>query len=111
MPSRRAARGGRSRRRRLLGTLFGDLADDDLAVERKYLKDQIEPAAILVREHKTDVEPVVILAFAPDDRVGTVRRLPRLFSLRHWSTPFELVAVSCAGGHRGRIPGVYLRGS
>ena len=42
-----------ARCRRLLGTLVGDLADDDLAVERERLKDQIEPAPVPFRDAAT----------------------------------------------------------
>jgi hypothetical protein len=35
-----------------------------------------------VWEHKAEVEPIVVLAFPPDDRVGTVRRCGWL-SIRH----------------------------
>lgn len=50
-----------------LGFFARDFAADDFAIERERLKDQIVALAVLVREHKADVEPVVILTFASDD--------------------------------------------
>src|SRR5207253_10123731 len=54
--------------------VLGDFAADDLAVERQRLQHDIEPVAVLVREGEADVEPVVVLAFAPDNRVDAMRR-------------------------------------
>src|SRR5207237_4055095 len=66
--------------------ILGDLTADDLAVERQRLEDDVEAAAVLVREHQAEIEPVVVLAVALDDRIGTVRRCVRL-SVRHWNSP------------------------
>src|SRR5258707_853924 len=74
--------------RRLGGVILADLAADDFAVEREGLQDDVEAAAVLMREHETEVEPVVVLAVAFDDRVCAMRRCVRL-SLRHWSTPLS----------------------
>ena len=52
--------------------IFADRAANDFAVERERLKDQVEAAVVLVREHKPDVEPEIILSFAPYDRIGTM---------------------------------------
>jgi hypothetical protein len=54
------------RRGRLVSLLVLNLPANNLAIERKSLKDQVEPAAILVREGQTDVQPIVVLAFALD---------------------------------------------
>jgi len=62
---------------------FADLAADEFAVERERLKHDVVAFAVLVREHESDIEPEVILAFTPNDRIDAVRRLFRLLSLRH----------------------------
>ena len=66
---------------------FLDLAAYDFAVERKSLKHDVEAGAVLVRKHKSEVEPVVVLALALDDRVGAMRGLTRFF-FRHWNSPW-----------------------
>jgi len=66
------------------------LAADDLSVEREGLQHDVEAAAVLVRKDEAEVEPKVILAFAPDDGEGAVRRHLGLISiLRHWGVPFD----------------------
>ena len=95
-PASFAARAGSA------GFLVGrDLAADDLAVERERLQHDVEATVVLVREDEADVEPVVVLALAPDHGIGAVRRLARFF-VRHGNSPFELVAMSCVSRHQGR---------
>ncbi len=62
--------------------LFGDLAADDFTVERQGLEHDVEALAVFVREGESDIEPIVVLAFAPNDRVGAMRWCSWL-SLRH----------------------------
>src|SRR5256885_571923 len=59
---------------------LGDLAAHDLAVERERLKHDVQALAVLVREHKAQIEPEVVLTFAPDDRICPVRRSGRLLA-------------------------------
>jgi hypothetical protein len=51
-----------ARLRTLFAVLLGDLAAHDLAVERQGLQYDVEALAVLVREGKADIEPVVVLA-------------------------------------------------
>src|SRR5207237_7916465 len=74
--------------------VLGDFAADDLAVERQRLQHDVKAVAVLVREGEADVEPIVVLAFAPDNRVDAMRRFGCLF-LRHWNSPCRAVAMSC----------------
>jgi hypothetical protein len=59
----------------------GDFADDDFGIERNGLEHDVEALAVLVRECKAEVEPVVVLALALDHRIGAVRRLLRCWPL------------------------------
>ena len=54
--------------------IVGDLAADDLAVERQGLQHDVEALAVFVRKREADVEPVVVLAFPPDDCVDAMSR-------------------------------------
>ncbi len=47
-------------------------AQDDLAIERERLQDDVKTFAILVHERGADVEPKVVLTFAFDDGVRLV---------------------------------------
>jgi hypothetical protein len=46
--------------------IFANLAAYDLAVEREGLQNDVDALSVLVGEGKTDVEPKVFLALAPD---------------------------------------------
>jgi hypothetical protein len=54
-----------------------DVSTNDLAVEGKGLKDQVEPAVILVREQQANVEPIIVLDFAANHGIGAMRRRGR----------------------------------
>ncbi len=49
--------------------IIRDLAADELAVERGGLEHDVEAVAVPVGEGEADVEPVVVLTFAPDNRI------------------------------------------
>src|SRR5579872_2690886 len=65
-----------------------NLAANDFAIEWQGLQHDIEAASVLVREHKTEIQPEVILALALDHAVGAVRRLLCVSILRHVNSPF-----------------------
>jgi hypothetical protein len=93
---------GRLLRLRLLGSVVGDLAAYDFTIERERLKDDVEALAVLVLEHEPEIEPKVVLAFAPDYGVGAVRRLSRFIFLRHGT-----LLVSGCDVLRGQVPGTH----
>ena len=67
----------------LTPVVFRDLAAHDFAIERESLQDDVESAAVLVRKHKTEIEPIIVLALAVDDRVGAMRGCAGLSAVRH----------------------------
>ncbi len=68
----------------VLLVVLPNLSTYNFSVERENLKYDVEASTVFVREYKTNIQPVIILAFAPNNRVGTVRRLARLLLVRHW---------------------------
>jgi hypothetical protein len=83
---------------------ISDRATDEFSVERKRLQHDVEAVAVLVREYEADVEPEVVLALAPDHRIGAVRRLSGLFLIRHGT----LLRVGC-DVLRGQAPRIAWR--
>ena len=92
----------------LAGFVVGDLAADDLSVERDGLQNDIEAAAVFVGKDQAEVQPEVVLPLAPDDRVGAVRRLlglvPVLRHRRLLSSVGEALREQAAGDARPRRP-------
>ena len=94
-------------RRRLVALLVLDLPANNLAIERKCLKDDVESVAVFVRECETDIEPEIILAFAPNYRIDAVRRRGRLFCPPCWNSISGLQCPARAGprdAHAWRLP-------
>lgn len=65
------------RRRRRVVVVVGDLAADDLAVERERLQDDVEACAVLMWKDQADVEPEIVLALAANVRANSRRQQVR----------------------------------
>src|SRR5207237_8041368 len=87
--------------------ILSELATHELAVEREGLEHDVEPLAVFVREHEAEIEPEVVLALAPDDRVHAVRRLLCVF-VRHGNSPLmsgcDLLRGQATGRAAWRLP-------